>query len=143
VTKIVVGVDGSPNSEAALQWALGEALARGGELRLVRAWQDPYLWTDPEAIAQVHGDIFSGEQAELDAVADHVQAELRRPVDREVVIGPAASVLRDEAEHADLLVVGTRGRGGFVGLLIGSVAAQLTNHSPCPLVLVPLPDAED
>ncbi len=137
-----MGIDGSPNAEAALQWALGEALARESELRLVRAWQDPYLWTDPKAIAEVHGDLLAKEQSELDAVADHVQAELRRPVDREVVIGAAASVLRDEAEQADLLVLGTRGLGGFVGVLLGSVATQLAQHAPCPIVLVPLPGEE-
>ena len=139
MTRIVVGVDGSPNAEAAVQWALGEALAREGELRLVRAWQDPYRWTDPEVIREVHGDLLAQEESELDVVADHLQAELRRPVDRAVGRGAASEVLRTEAEAADLLVLGTRGLGGFAGVLLGSVATQLSQHAPCPLVLVPLP----
>lgn len=136
--RIVVGVDGSDNSLAALQWAVAEARRRGAHLQVVRSW----TWSSPvaEGLLTVPGDL--PDQVEA-AVTAELQQQLERvdtnDVDVEPMIayGSAASVLTELAQGADLLVVGSRGRGGFKGLLLGSVSQQCAQHAPCPVVIVP------
>jgi nucleotide-binding universal stress UspA family protein len=138
VTTIAVGVDGSPGARAALAWAVREAALVGATVRAVGAWQMP-VYAFPPAVAIPGPDFdLSGPTAALiaEVVADVAPGTAVEPV---VVNGPAALALLDEAETADLVVVGSRGTGGFAGLLLGSVSQQLAAHSPAPVAIVPEP----
>jgi nucleotide-binding universal stress UspA family protein len=138
---IVVGIDGSEESKRALRWALEEARVRKSRVLAVHAWTYQfaagagYLPTaDPEFLPSVEG--------EAAQVLDEALAEVGTEgveVERLVVEGPPAATLVDAAGGADLLVVGSRGRGGFSGLLLGSVSQQCAHHAPCPVVIVPRP----
>jgi nucleotide-binding universal stress UspA family protein len=140
---IVVGVDGSPGAKAALRWALGEARLRGTPLCIVHAWNIAYaaaygiaLTIDPEFINELRAQasrVIDEMLAEAGSEADGVKVE------KAVAKGVPAQVLVEKAEGADLLVVGSRGLGGFRGLLLGSVSQQCAHHAPCPVVIVPSP----
>jgi nucleotide-binding universal stress UspA family protein len=141
---IVVGVDHSSGAKAALRFALDEARLRHAALRVVHAWQLGYVGTPGiEASSTAFGaelDLRSGAQDALEeslreTIPDTDGVEL----ERRVVEGAAASVLVDESRDADLLVVGSRGLGGFRGLLLGSVGQQCAHHAACPVVIVPHP----
>jgi nucleotide-binding universal stress UspA family protein len=136
---IVVGVDGSEASKEALRWALEESRLRRSELRAVYAWLYPQIGgrgyippelLDPDLLRET-------AQERLDALVAEVAGE-SPGVELEGVVreGPAAKVLTEAAEEAELLVVGSRGHGGFAGLLLGSVSQQCTQHAPCPVVVV-------
>lgn len=138
--EIIIGIDGSDGSRAALRWAARTAAARGAGLRAVAAWQYPASAVTPAGPARLPGPEEMDERScdgaravireELEADADRVEVEAGR--------GPAASVLLDVAARADadMLVVGARGRGGFAGLLLGSVSQECVEHSPCPVVVL-------
>ncbi|NGO70022.1 universal stress protein [Streptomyces boncukensis] len=133
---LVVGVDGSPSAAAAARLAFGEAAARGAALRAVCAWHSPWLGSlDVQAVA--------GEaERTLEEVVSPLSA--RHPgvrVEQEAVAGHPVQVLTDAAEGATGLVVGSRGHGGFVGMLLGSVSQGVLRHARCPVVVVP-PAAE-
>ncbi len=137
--RVVVGVDGSPNSRAALRFAITEARLRGAELQAVCAWRYPNNYGDPVMLPR--------EQVDPKAVARRTLDEAIAAVDDEqyavtpvTAQGSPAPALLAAAVGADLLVIGSRGRGGFLGLLLGSVSHQCVSHSPCPTVVVPLPD---
>lgn len=136
--RIVVGVDGSPEAAAALQWALDEARLRKASLEVVHAWQFPAAVDLVGAAADdLVRDMQQAAADLLDRVTDAVAgADPDVEVERHVVEGGAAASLVNAAASADLLVVGTRGRGGFAGLLLGSVAHQCLHHAPCPVVVV-------
>jgi nucleotide-binding universal stress UspA family protein len=138
MSTIVVGVDGSKGSVAALKFAIDEARVRGSEVKAVAAWEvqvPPYgggfvpLPLDRGTFEQVARDALnvSLDQAGTSGVSV-------TPIVRE---GQPADVLAAEAHGADLLVVGSRGRGGFKGLLLGSVSQQCAHHAPCPVAIVP------
>jgi nucleotide-binding universal stress UspA family protein len=136
---IVVGVDGSPESREALRWALEEARLREANLRAVHAWGNPYVLTPgygiPEdfevpALHEASEKLLSSIVTEVAGESPEVEIELA------AVEGAPGSVLVEQAKGADLLVVGSRGHGGFVGLLLGSVSQQCANHSPCPVLIV-------
>jgi nucleotide-binding universal stress UspA family protein len=142
--KIVVGVDGSGGSIRALAWALEEALHRGAHVEVVHTWQLPYIGVEAvmASVALREGDFEVAASALLDVTIAQVgPLPLGVQVERVVVHGPAAQVLKERAKDADLLVVGSRGRGGFAGLLLGAVSQQCAQHAPCPVVVVP--DAAD
>jgi nucleotide-binding universal stress UspA family protein len=134
--RIVVGIDGSPGAQAALTWAVDEAARRDATLEVVHAWHAPFV--DGYGYA---GSAIDPVAMELGAraVADEAVEPHRGKVaiDVHVVCGSPASVLVQQAKDADLLVVGSRGRGGFAGLLLGSVSHQVVHHAPCPVVVVP------
>lgn len=137
-----MGVDGSEGSQRALSWAAEEARRWSVPLRVVLAWDAPVRvvggvgWVIPEDEELAEYERLAGER--LEAILDeHADALAGLDVRRVAVHGPPATVLLREAESARLLVVGTRGHGGFVGLLLGSVSAQCAHHAPCPLVIVP------
>ena len=139
---IVVGVDGSDESKEALRWALEEAKLRDASVRAVYAWRDPYVVTPGFGLPEDFEFDALRERAveSLDAViADVVGATSDVQVEGVVTEGPAGSVLVQAAEDADLLVVGSRGHGGFVGLLLGSVSQQCVTHAPCPVLVVRAP----
>ena len=140
--KIVVGVDNSPGARRALEWALDEAALRDATVVAVHAWQLPYVLSTPLGVVSVpvDDDATAEAEAELAAVIDEVAAaHPATPVERQVVLGSPAAALIEEGADAQLIVVGSRGRGGFAGLLLGSVSHQLAHHAPCPVVIVPSP----
>jgi nucleotide-binding universal stress UspA family protein len=139
MNKIVVGVDGSPGSIAALRWAHGEAELRSARLEVVSVWQYPMMTTMPAfgAMPEVSDLSNLTEQSTLAILAEAgIESTPELPVTICVAEGTAASALTAAAADADLLVVGSRGHGGFAGLLLGSVSHQCTMHAPCPVVVV-------
>lgn len=136
--RIVVGVDGSAPSVAALRWALAEARTHGAVLEAVTTWEMPFAAAGEAGlyVGTWNEDLGAEAGRRLDEVIDALDAggvEVRRVVE----YGAAAQVLLDRAAGADLLVVGARGRGGFAGLLLGSVSQQCATHAVCPTVVVP------
>ncbi|WP_028927833.1 universal stress protein [Pseudonocardia acaciae] len=137
---VVVGVDGSEGSLAALRVAVDEARRRSALLRVVTAYEVPTYWALPagpptgvtrEEIAQ---DALRAAQAEVDQLLAGDPAAPK--VDVLVAAGPAAKVLVEAAAQADLLVVGHRGRGGFASVLLGSVGLACVLHAPCTVTVV-------
>jgi nucleotide-binding universal stress UspA family protein len=142
---IVVGVDASAAAKAALRWAVDEGRLRQAAVVAVHAWEVPALALAPVDVVPAPPpiDLVSltkelGEAAEqlvrhvVEEVAGDAAGVEVRPVATE---GPAPTVLVEAARGADLVVVGSRGRGGFVGLLLGSVSDQVAHHAPCPVVI--------
>ncbi|WP_324789506.1 universal stress protein [Streptomyces sp. H51] len=128
----VVGVDGSPQSAAAVDVAFEEAALRGAVLRALYAWHPPRLGVlDEDAAVEECRRLLSETVA--GRTAAHPEVELRH----EVVHGHPVQVLADAAEHALGLVVGTRGHGGFTGMLLGSVSHGVLHHARCPVITVP------
>jgi nucleotide-binding universal stress UspA family protein len=135
---IVVGVDGSEHGERALDWAVKEANLRGARLRLVAAWHlPPTVYSGPGYIPTM-GTRESFEEFASEAANAAATRAREAGVEADPVVceGQAAEVLVEEAANADMLVVGSRGHGGFAGLLLGSVSAQCAHHAVCPLVVV-------
>ncbi|OZB85968.1 MAG: hypothetical protein B7X41_02410 [Microbacterium sp. 14-71-5] len=131
---VLVGVDGSDSSLDALRYAAKIAAALGAPLRAITTWDYPALidlcptpgWIPDEDAADILnaaiGNVFAGDPpAELSAA---------------VVAGPPASVLIKESRDAEMLVLGSRGRGGFTGLLLGSVSSTCSTHAHCPVLIV-------
>ncbi len=139
MTRIVVGVDDSPGGRAALAWALEEAQLRDSELEVTHAFSLPWtegLDSDWPSVEASYADQAKEMLARLIADAT-TPATVVTPV--LVVVrsdGPAFGLLQ-RSEGADLLVVGKRGRGGFAGVLLGSVSTQCVQHASCPTVVVP------
>lgn len=132
---IVAGVDGSAPSRLALEWAVMEARLRNGQLRAVTAWEFPPVTVGMEGLIQ-DPEVFPQTARRLQNEAlKRVNSE-GMTVTGDVIQGNAAAVLLRAAEKADLLVVGSRGLGGFTGLLLGSVSTQVLHHSPCPVLVV-------
>lgn len=131
---LVVGVDGSEGSLGALRWALREARVLGVPVRALLAWS--YLDQPPGSFDATYNE--DDARARLDAALEAVAGEVGDvEVERLVVCDLATRALLANARDADLLVVGSRGLGGFKGLLLGSVSHQLVQHAPCPVVVVP------
>jgi len=140
---VVVGVDGTPVGEDAIAFAFVEASARGTSLVAV------HTWTDLVLEAALAGGAAALDFAPLVQRAEEVLRERLAgwqekypdvPVSRHVSRERAARALLRHAEHAQLVVVGTRGRGGFRGLLLGSTSQHLLHHAPCPVAVVPTVD---
>jgi nucleotide-binding universal stress UspA family protein len=141
---IVVGVDSSEGAKAALRFALDEAKLRQARLRVVHTWQYGYIGVrgieglSPVAGADL-GDLRRTAEVALDRTLNEVAPSPEADgvaVERRVSEGAPATVLVDESRSADLLVVGSRGHGGFAGLLLGSVSQQCAQHAACPVVIV-------
>lgn len=145
--RVVVGVDDSDVARRALSWAVGEARARRAVLDVVHVWTMPVTTVHPLVPATFPIDAGAMEDAAR-AVIERLMGSvdvhgLEQPVEHLVVEGPTARSLLDVAKGADVLVVGSRGRGGFAGLLLGSVSTQVTHHATCPVVVVPPPDRHE
>ncbi len=150
---VVVGVDGSAGARAALRWALAEARVRQAPLRIVHAWtygfaggaaagdayfgylaSYPPLGNDvSDALHQAAEDVLTA------AIAEVVDGDEGVQIERQLIEGGAAQILVGAVGKDDLLVVGSRGHGGFADLLLGSVSLQCVHHAPCPVVVVHLP----
>ena len=135
---IVVGIDGSEHGEAALAFAAEEAALRGAHLLIVCAWQTPMV-VDPGGLFPPQAFEGLAENARSIAEAAVARVAELQPLgtcEGKTVEGQPAAVLLKEAEHAVMIVVGSRGRGGFANLLLGSVTQQVVHHAPCPVVVV-------
>jgi nucleotide-binding universal stress UspA family protein len=133
--RVVVGVDGSESSKQALRWGAHLAASAGARLDAVAAWQYPSTW----GWGAVPIDWSPGqdmEKALTEAVDDVFGPE--RPDDMRLAVhqGNAAGVLLHECQDALMLVVGSRGHGGFAGLLLGSISANVAEHATCPVLVV-------
>lgn len=138
--RIVVGIDGSECSEEALHWAVDEAAGTGAELELVHAWAYPYP-------AGGHGASDPRHEMRVDAMRTLETAEqlvraqsLHVRVHSIVSEDSPANAIVEAGRHADLVVVGTRGRGGFAALALGSVSRTVAQHATVPVVLIRRPD---
>ncbi|MDT7786378.1 MAG: hypothetical protein QOF58_4797 [Pseudonocardiales bacterium] len=138
---ILVGVDGSPGSHAALQWALEEATHRDARVEAMLAYQqEPMLVPAVPMSLDPYGEMPRRHPArELhDAVQQARSTMLDAPDVAEcVVVGNAAEHLVDASKHAELLVIGTRGRGASREVLSHGVAANCLRHAECPVVVIP------
>ncbi|GAA0927595.1 universal stress protein [Kribbella koreensis] len=139
VRRVVVGVDGSKVSARAIDFAFQEAEALDGQVIAVNAWSSPFSTYENGKGELVFDNAQVRDAAEVlvsEAIAgpraDHPDVK----VDIELVPGRPAQVLLHAAESADLLVVGSRGRGGFTGLLLGSTSHQVLHHAHCPVAIV-------
>lgn len=136
---IVVGVDGSDNSLDALRWAAREADLRSTGLRVVGTFSTPIMSTGYELAVPDPDDLRAAATANLDAAVDVVRSEGALQgveVATEAVEGHAGERLISLSDDAEMLVVGARGHGGFLGLLLGSVTTYVVNHARCPVVVV-------
>jgi len=136
---IVVGVDGSPSSLAALQWAGAQARLTGAALQAVTTWEYPTEYAGFGFASAIPEDIDFEKDARdalSAAVAEALPDQAGLTLTESTLEGHAALVLTDLSESAALLVVGCRGHGGFTGLLLGSVSAHLAAHAHCPVVVV-------
>jgi len=138
-TVLVVGYDGSQTSQEALAWAVAEARLRGGSVRVIYA-VPPFAETVSPFGGSIGPDFAAAEQAGEQVLAGAVgQAQHLAPgvvVDTRVVHASAADALLGSSDRDSLVVVGSRGHGGFAGLLVGSTGVQLANHASCPVVII-------
>lgn len=153
--RIVVGVDGSPGSQRALDWAAEEAALRGVGLEVVTTYESEPEWAGLPADAGM-------TSKQIEAVRDHVATATRRAAEHakgvaEKMIGRLprtthaeavviasqrpAEALVERSRDAEMLVVGSRGLGGFKTLMLGSVSQQCATHAHCPVVIIRPPDA--
>ncbi len=145
---IVVGMDGSPGSLAALGWAVREARLRGSSIRAVMAWQQPLaygganswaLGMDPAVDTEY--DLSAAVDAEIARLGEDFGPQDDVDIVYEALEGHPAEALIAAADDPDaLLVVGSRGHGGFVGALLGSVSQHVVSHAHCPVVVVRAPE---
>ena len=137
--EIVVGVDGSASSDAALAYAADEAAAHGWRLVAVHTWSLPVVAPAPYAPYPMV------DFGELEVVAKEIltRALARVIGDRDIAVeelvvrGNASDVLLARAAHARALVVGSRGHGGLTGALLGSVSQRCAHHASCPVIILP------
>jgi nucleotide-binding universal stress UspA family protein len=132
--RVVVGIDGSAGSDHALEWAAAEAARRGAVLEVHTSYSPGYAFITPQEVQQAMQHV-------LDEAVNHI-VDLAPGLAFEGVTheGSAAKVLIEASKGADLLVVGSRGLGGFSGLLLGSVSQQCSLHAHCPIVIVRPPE---
>ena len=139
---IIVGVDGSDHSRHALEWAVREAAVRHTPLTVLTVqqavagyWGGPVLYPGDQELADKARE---RAQEETDILLEKIDPESRPPsVNVRAVNGLPAEALLEAAADADMLVVGSRGAGGFKRLLMGSVSLQVTHHARCPVVVIP------
>jgi nucleotide-binding universal stress UspA family protein len=139
--KIVVGVDGSDASKQALRWAIEEARAHGASVMAVHAWEVPPPVPDVAAMPMIDPVTYfpdfqnAAEKLVAGIVEEVVGDDTSVTVDAVAVEARPASAVIDAAGDADLVVVGSRGLGGFKTLVLGSVSHQVAQHAPCPVVI--------
>lgn len=135
--RVVVGVDGSEISLDALRWGVTEARRRGAELEAVMAWNVPYAASPFAPVVDSGAALERSAREQLaEAVARVDCSVLNQPVIQTVGHGPAGHVILDAASGAELVIVGSRGLGGFKELLLGSVGQHVAHHSPCPVIVI-------
>jgi nucleotide-binding universal stress UspA family protein len=136
---IVVGVDGSPGSRVALTWAAAEAAEHGADLVVVNVWEHTLL-PPAGSVSVSERYVPDPSQRTADDLTQVIKEELGQEpplfVQPRVKQGSPAKVLIEESAGADLLVVGTRGHGGFTGLVLGSVSQHVAAYAKCPVTVV-------
>ncbi|MGX4733420.1 universal stress protein [Kitasatospora griseola] len=132
--RIVVGVDGSASSRAALRWAARQAAAVGATVEAITTWEYPaaFGWSVPV----VDADIAASAAKTLAETVAQEAAEHGVEIRERVESGNAAQILLEAAEGAELLVLGNRGHHGFAKALLGSVSQHCVQHASCPVVVV-------
>lgn len=137
---IVVGVDGSPTARLALAWAIREAEAHGNPVLAISSWELPTMAAASPGFAFAVADLEdlaqSCRKTLLTEIAETSRGHASVHIEARVVEGPPAPTLIHASEHAAALVTGSRGHGGFIGLLLGSVSQQCVTHAHCPVVVV-------
>ena len=140
--KVVVGVDGSKSSLVALEWAAKYAEALHLKVRAVSAYHYPvdygYAYTLP-------ADVDFAADAKTELMATVEELKKKHPTvefEAEIVNAPPAQALIDDSKSAALLVIGSRGHGGFAGMLLGSVSSHCISHAHCPVVVLRGEDQE-
>ena len=139
---IIVGVDGSDHSRHALEWAIREAAVRHAPLTVLTVqqavagyWGGPVLYPGDQDLTEQAREM---AQKETDRTLEKIGPKSRpSSVTVRAVPGLPAEALLEAAADADMLVVGSRGAGGFKRLLMGSVSTQVTHHAACPVVVIP------
>ena len=144
---VVVGVDGSPTSQRAVEFAFAEAALRNTGLTAVHAWTLPWLRSTLSIRHEVVNVTRPALQQEAAAVLSESLAEIRPkhpavPVVEQAVEERPAVALVEASHDAPMLVVGSRGRGGISGLLLGSVSHAVLHQAPCPVAVIRGPHAE-
>ena len=141
---IIVGIDGSTHSQRALEWAVHEAAVRQAPLRVITVYRTAVsYWGGPVIYAE---DSTSAEKARQEAqeatekALAQIGAAKPESVTVEALTGLPAEELIGASKDAEMIVVGSRGTGGFARLLLGSVTTQLTQHAHCPVVIIPAAD---
>ncbi|MFJ9844805.1 universal stress protein [Kitasatospora sp. NPDC101155] len=134
--RVVVGVDGSPSSHAALRWAVRYATQIGGVVEAVGAWEPPshFGWSAP--VVDVTFDREVAERRFADQLRTVLGDDQPARVRRSMVMGDPSDVLLDASQGAEVLVVGSHGHGGFTRALLGSVSTRCAQHAGCPVVIV-------
>jgi nucleotide-binding universal stress UspA family protein len=142
--RVLVGVDGSAPARAALEFAVGEARMRDAVLVAVMSVQLPdYVWIDPYGVRVPEDGTLQRGRERLDRMLASVDTQ-GLVLDPVVTAQPAPPALVDRSADCDLLVVGSRGRGGFRGLVLGSVSMHCVLHAHCPVTVVhPAPKPEE
>jgi nucleotide-binding universal stress UspA family protein len=145
-SRIVAAVDGSPSSLSALRWAIRQARLTGASVEAVNAWHYPvaaggYGW-GPAGMATDFDFKENAEKVLADAVSTACDPGSAVRVRALVVEGEAVPVLLAAAAGADLLVLGSRGHGGFTEALLGSVSQHCVQHAPCPVVVIRGPEQD-
>jgi len=130
--RVIVGVDGSDASKRALRWAADYAVAVGSRVEAIAVWEMPatYGWVSPVVDEPPTATALRGLEhvvGEVVGTTPHVELNVAR--------GHAAFVLVEASKRADLLVLGSRGMGGFKGMLLGSVSQYCVQHADCPVVV--------
>jgi nucleotide-binding universal stress UspA family protein len=133
--RIVVGVDGSVPSNAALAWAVTQARLTGSELEAVTAWDFPATYGFAVPVTDVDLADLATEVSD-NALAGVAASAGQLKITRTIRQGNAAQVLIEESAGANLLVIGSRGHGGFVEALLGSVGQHCVHHATCPVVVI-------
>jgi nucleotide-binding universal stress UspA family protein len=139
---IVVGIDGSHNANRALEWAMAEAAMRKTQLTVVTVLPEPVSqWTGRPAPlggeAERIAEIRESAEASVAATAAKLGGGQPESVTVTAVAGFPVETLIKASKDSDMLVVGTRGGGGFASLVLGSVSNQVVHHASCPVVVVP------
>lgn len=135
--RIVVGVDGSEHSKLALRWAARIAASENARIDVVAAWEFPTSAYDAVPESFIGQDEMEKELD--DTVVEVFGADRPDGLELHAGRGGAAAMLLDASKDALMLVVGSRGHGGFVGLLLGSVSAKVAEHATCPVLVVHAP----
>ncbi len=133
---IIIGMDGSQSSREALHWAVEQAKVTGATLEAVMAWESPIPWGRTPTLPPGQDPEDETRKLLAEAVESVLGPHSAHDVHEVVVEGHAAPTLIAASEHADLLVVGSRGHGAFAGMLLGSVSQHCATNARCPVVIV-------